>query len=163
MSLNNWCLDMAFVYRIVLVDDSDVVREALRWMLENEADFQIVGEAVDGQSGLHIIESTRPDAIILDIELPDQDGYSVAEAILTGRTVTPAPYIVFLSVHDDATTRQRCLQLGAGFAAKNAGWAVLITEMRKVLPLRSDGRGSTGGDQGGHSDDMNDSALFMRV
>lgn len=154
---------MASVYRIVLIDDSDVVREALRWMLENETDFQIVGEAVDGQSGLHIVETTRPDAVILDIELPGQDGYSVAEDILTGQQMIPAPYIVFLSVHDDATSRQRCLQLGAGFAAKNAGWAVLISEMRKVLPPRSENQGSAGGDQGGHSDDMNDSALFMRV
>lgn len=154
---------MASVYRIVLVDDSDVVREALRWMLENEADFQIVGEAVDGQTGLQLIESTRPDVVVLDIELPDQDGYSVAETILTRMTPTTQPHIVFLSVHDDAVTRQRCLRLGAGFAAKNAGWAVLITEIRKVLPQHHSDGGSTGDDHAGGSDDGDSSASFMRV
>lgn len=154
---------MASVYRIVLVDDSDVVREALRWMLENEADFQIVGEAVDGQTGLQLIESTRPDVVVLDIELPDQDGYSVAETIQQSKGENATPYVVFLSVHDDALTRQRCLRLGAGFAAKNAGWAVLINEIRNVLPQQDGGGGSTDDDHTGGSDDGDSPASFMRV
>lgn len=158
---------MVAVYRIVLVDDSGVVREALRWMLENEADFEIVGEAADGQSGLQIIESTQPDLVVLDIDLPDQDGYSVAETILKAKGEKTTPKIVFLSVHDDTSTRQRCLRLGAGFATKNAGWAVLINEMRKALPQPNKGEGSTGDAQAGYTagylDDGDNPASFMRV
>lgn len=173
---------MASVYRIVLIDDSTVVREALRWMLENEPDFQIVGEAATGLSGFQLVVATRPDAVILDIELPDFDGYAIAEKLLTRTPGIPVPHIIFLSVHDDAITRQRCARLGAGFAAKNAGWVALIAQMRKVLPLKTRSGSSTedngdtaddtvdggGGDGGGSKnesgdDDEHHPSSFMRV
>jgi two-component system chemotaxis response regulator CheB len=66
--------------RVVVVDDSSVARQVIRRGLESAA-FEVVGTAADGASALTIVDEQRPDAVILDIEMPVLDGLSALETI----------------------------------------------------------------------------------
>jgi DNA-binding NarL/FixJ family response regulator len=114
--------------RILLVDDAAPVREAMRWAFEDEADLTVIGEAGDGKQALALAESLAPDVVILDIELPEFDGYAVASAL---KAAPMPPVIVFLSVHSDAASRRRAAAAGGdSFVEKGRGWPALITQIR---------------------------------
>jgi CheY-like chemotaxis protein len=117
--------------RILLVDDAPSVREALRWAFEDEANLLIVGEAGDGPCAITLADQLQPDVVILDIELPELDGYSVARTL---KTRQPSPIIIFLSVHSDPTSRQLALAAGgASFVDKGRGWLPLIDQLRMLV------------------------------
>ena len=65
---------------VVIVDDHGPFRAAARRMLESEG-FRVVGEANDGASGIALARDARPDLVLLDLVLPDQSGFDVAEAL----------------------------------------------------------------------------------
>ncbi len=122
-------------YRVLIVDDAPTVREALRWVLEEGLDVTVVGEAGAGHTGRLLATELQPDVIILDIELPDIDGYTVARLI---KALPNPPRILFLSVHSDAYSRQQALDAGGdSFVEKGAGWLPLIGELRRLLGERN--------------------------
>lgn len=121
-------------YRVLIADDVPAVREALRWALEDERDLAVVGEACNGVEALELCVALAPDVVILDIELPRLDGYSVARSL---KASSRPPAVVFLSVHSDPVSRQRGLEAGGdGFVEKGKGWMMLIAQLRKVLEHR---------------------------
>ena len=67
--------------RILIVDDHEVVRQGLRFVLEQEADFEVVGECGDGAAALGRIAALRPDVVLLDMVLPGLDGLAVLNAL----------------------------------------------------------------------------------
>jgi len=118
-------------YRVLLVDDVPAVREALRWALEEAGDFEVVGEAGDGEAALLAAAQHAPDVVILDIEMPRLDGYAVARRL---KTLPRPPTVIFLSVHNDLLTRQQSAAAGGdGFAAKGTGWPGLLAQVRQSL------------------------------
>jgi DNA-binding NarL/FixJ family response regulator len=122
---------MPDITTVVLVDDAEYVREALRWLLEHEGDFRVIGEAGDAASALALIRAVRPALVVLDIDLPGEDGLALARGLVAGWPAdSPPPKIVFLTVHDDPATRARCTGLGAGFVAKSAGWPAVAACLR---------------------------------
>lgn len=128
--------------RVLLVDDVEAVREALRWLLENEEGFNVIGEAGNGVEALERAVRLKPDLVVLDVELPLMDGLRVASTL---KSFAPPPFVVFLTVHDDAHTRQRAAHVGSeGFVAKSAGWDALIQVLRRLLPRRDIGGGALG-------------------
>jgi DNA-binding NarL/FixJ family response regulator len=113
------------------VDDAPAVCEALCWAFEDEADFAIVGAVGDGQQALDQARDLMPDVVILDIELPDLDGYGVARAL---KASAQPPVVIFLSVHGDVASRAQAQAAGGdSFVEKGQGWPVLITQVRKLL------------------------------
>jgi DNA-binding NarL/FixJ family response regulator len=75
--------DSHVVPTVVIVDDHGPFRAAARRMLESEG-FRVLGEADDGASGIALARDTRPDLVLLDLVLPDQSGFDVAEALSGG-------------------------------------------------------------------------------
>src|SRR5262249_29781841 len=73
---------------VLIVDDHPGFRAAARALLE-AADFDVVGEAADGASALAAVEGLRPAIVLLDVQLPDLDGFAVAER-LAARADPPA-------------------------------------------------------------------------
>jgi NarL family two-component system response regulator LiaR len=69
------------VIRIVIADDHQVVRQGLRFLLSQEADFQVVAEAADGISALETVRRLRPDVLLLDLFMPRLGGMAVLRAI----------------------------------------------------------------------------------
>ncbi len=123
-------------YQVLIVDDASAVREGLRWLLENEPDLSVVGEAGDGWQALELAASLAPDVVILDIELPGADGFAVAQSL---QASGQPPIIIFLTMHTDAYSRQRARAVGsAGFVAKTGNWTVLLTEVRRALADRGE-------------------------
>ncbi len=118
-------------HTVLLVDDSPAVREAMRWAFENAPDFSVIGEAGDAAEALEQTAMLHPDVVLLDIELPDLDGYAVSRALKAGSS---APIVVFLTVHSDLESQRRGKEAGGdGFAAKGAGWTALITQIRDAM------------------------------
>ncbi|HZS36686.1 MAG TPA: response regulator transcription factor, partial [Polyangia bacterium] len=67
--------------RLVLVDDHLLFRAALRVLLSNEAGFEIAGEAADAREAYRVIESVKPDVVLLDITLPGVNGVSITREL----------------------------------------------------------------------------------
>jgi two-component system, NarL family, nitrate/nitrite response regulator NarL len=73
--------DAAVTRTIVIVDDHPGFREFARRLLEAGGLLGVVGEAADGASGVALVERLAPDAVLLDIQLPDMDGFEVARRL----------------------------------------------------------------------------------
>lgn len=84
------------VKTFLVVDDHPTFRKTARVLLESEG-FQVVGEAADGASAIEAARSLRPDVVLLDIILPDIDGFEVAAMLATNG---PPPEVVLTSSHD---------------------------------------------------------------
>jgi DNA-binding NarL/FixJ family response regulator len=103
--------------RLFLVDDEQTVRKGLRMRLEMEPDFEIVGEAADGQRAVAGVREANPDVVLMDVELPLVDGIQATAAL---RVAAPGCAVVMLSMHDDSGTRTRAREAGAvAFVAKH--------------------------------------------
>jgi len=113
------------VRRLLIVDDNPEVRRDLRTLLPLVGDLEIVGEAADGLEALDLIETLRPDVVLLDLQMPVLDGYDAAQRI-KGRW--PGCRVVAFTVHDDPTARQRAGQAGAdAFLVKGSPVVALVT------------------------------------
>jgi DNA-binding NarL/FixJ family response regulator len=98
---------------VLIVDDHDSFRAAARALLE-AAGFKVVGEAADGTSALAAVAELRPEVVLLDIQLPDLDGFAVAE-----RLATDGPSVVLTSSRSAASYRRRLAISGCRFVAKS--------------------------------------------
>ena len=114
--------------RLLLVDDHEVVRRGLRMLLENEVDLDIVGEADSGRQALDMVESLKPDVVIMDITLPDISGIDATRRI---KEAYPIVAVVALTIHEDQQYFFEMLQVGAsGYVPKRAAPDDLITAIR---------------------------------
>jgi NarL family two-component system response regulator LiaR len=82
------------VIRVLIVDDHQVVREGLRFVLDQEPDVEVVGEASDGRAALQAIRELAPDVVLLDMMMPILDGTGVLTAL---RHEESAPAVVVLT------------------------------------------------------------------
>ncbi len=117
--------------RLLLVDDHKVVRSGLRMLLENEADFEIAGEAGTGQEALELVGQLQPDLVLMDIGLPDISGIEVAQRI---KQQWPQVAVVALTIHEDEEYFFKMLQAGVnGYVPKRAAPEELLTAARTAI------------------------------
>jgi two-component system, NarL family, response regulator NreC len=120
--------------RLLLADDHQIVRQGLRAVLAQEADFEIVGEAADGPSALRLVERLKPDVLVLDLMLPGLGGLEVARRVAQRR---PATRIVILTMHADVAYVAEAFRAGAiGYVLKEEG----ATELTRAIHEGSAGR-----------------------
>jgi two-component system NarL family response regulator len=116
--------------RIILVDDHQLLREALRDKLEKEVDIEIIGMASDGRAAIELIEASAPDIVLLDIGLPDMSGVEVS-AWVNARC--PAVKVIALSMYADKRFASEMLKTGArGYVTKTTGGDELLKAIRTV-------------------------------
>lgn len=121
-------------HTILIVDDIPVVREAIRWLIEDEANLTVIGEAGTGAEAVQQAKVLEPDVVILDVELPDVDGYVVARQL---KALPSPPVVIFLTVHSDERARLQASAAGGdGFAEKGRGWLTLVNQIRLALAGR---------------------------
>nr|WP_277605340.1 response regulator transcription factor [Glycomyces sp. L485] len=114
--------------RLLLVDDHPVVRQGLRAYLQLEADFEVVGEAGDGEEALEAIAASEPDVVLLDLKMPGVDGQSVLERLDEG-----APRIIVLTSATDGERVPAAIEAGAaGFVYKDIDPDALAAAIRTV-------------------------------
>ncbi|GMQ84757.1 MAG: response regulator transcription factor [Acidimicrobiia bacterium] len=116
--------------RIVLADDHRVVREGIRYMLSDEPDVEIVGEAETGDELLGLIESEPVDVVLLDVRMPGMSGFDALERLVE---IAPQVRVLMLSMHDQPAYVRRAMELGAaGYVLKSAGRDELLSALRVV-------------------------------
>mgnify|MGYP000041119438 CR=1 FL=1 len=117
--------------RILIVDDAQSVRESLGWLIEDEPGLTVVGSASTGLDAIHQAKELQPHLVILDIELPDTDGFSVTRQL---KILPQPPLVVLLSVHGDAGSKQRGAEAGCdAYVEKGQGWSRLLNVLQEVL------------------------------
>jgi len=116
--------------RIVLADDHVVMRNGLRLLLERQANFEVVGEAMDGRQTMEICDKLRPEVLVLDIAMPNLNGIEAARQI---SAKWPQTAIVILIMHSDESYVLRALKAGArAYLLKDSAEADLINAIRAV-------------------------------
>jgi DNA-binding NarL/FixJ family response regulator len=116
--------------RILLVDDHTLLREALRDLLLAEQDFHVVGEAGDGEAALTLAGQTRPDVVLLDVEMP---GHQPMRTVRQLAALNPAPKVIILSMYDDPVLVQELLRIGVyGYLHKGVSRQDLVLAIRGV-------------------------------
>ena len=116
--------------RVILADDHAVMRRGLRLVLEQQKDFEVLGEASDGREAVSLAESLKPDVVLLDITMPNLNGIEAARQI-TAKQLGCA--IVMLSMHSDEGYVLRALKAGArGYLLKESAEADLLNAVRSV-------------------------------
>jgi two-component system invasion response regulator UvrY len=116
--------------RLVIADDHPVVREGLKYLVSQNRDMTLVGEADDARSTLEACGTTAVDVLLLDVSMP---GMSVVDLIRALRSAGRSPRILVLSVHPERHYARRVLQAGAdGYLTKNHSPTALAEAIRQV-------------------------------
>ncbi len=96
--------------RVLVVDDIAETRENVRKLLQFESDVEVIGGARTGREGIELAKQSRPDVILMDINMPDMDGITATEMI---RKELPFTQVVILSVQGDPNYMRRAMLAGA--------------------------------------------------
>lgn len=116
--------------RILLADDHPLIRQVLREILERQIDFEVVGEASDGEEAINLCE-LMPDVVIMDISMPKVNGLQATREI---KARHPGIAILVLTVHDDDEHILHLLESGAaGYLIKTVFEEEVIHAVRSVV------------------------------
>ena len=116
---------------VVIADDHEIVRAGLRRILNIDKRIQIVGEAVDGESALKLIEENLPHVALLDIHMPVLDGIEVAKVVCEKH---PEIVVIMLTAYEDYKHVEEALKVGAdGYLSKDISPSFLIDAIYRSL------------------------------
>jgi DNA-binding NarL/FixJ family response regulator len=105
------------VLRLIVADDHEVVRKGVRALLESQAGWSVLEEAVDGREAVEQAGRLRPDVIVLDISMPGLNGFEATRQI---RKVSPDSEVLILTMHDSEQVVRDVLLAGArGYVLKS--------------------------------------------
>lgn len=116
--------------KVVITDDHRIVRDGLRWMLEDAESIDVVGEAGSGSELLAILAGTSVDVALVDVRMPEMGGLEALEVV---HHRYPQVRVIMLSMHDEPAYVRRAVELGAsGYLLKNTGRDELIRALETV-------------------------------
>ena len=117
--------------RIIIADDHELVREAMRSLLNSEPDLQIVDEAKDGQEIIELCRLRRPDLVIMDVRMPKMNGL---EATQTIKEELPTTKVLIWSAYEDPLLVSEAVRAGAdGYVLKLSPVQELVDGIRGCL------------------------------
>ena len=117
--------------KIIVVEDHAMVRQGLVRLIQEESDFNVCGEAADGQEALKLISETKPDMAIIDLGLQEMGGLELIKNI---KIRQPKLLILVVSMHDESVFAERVLRAGAkGYIMKKESAEKVVGAIRRVL------------------------------
>lgn len=121
--------------KVVLIEDSLLVRQTMGAVLGELAGLEVVGGAVDESSALELLQRQQPDLAIVDLQLRSGSGLGVLRALARDPARFGSPRAVVFSHHDHAALRERCLALGVErFFDKATQMGDLLAYVRQAVP-----------------------------
>ena len=116
--------------RILIADDHPIVRDGLRKLLSFESDFDIVGEASNGQEAIKLVHSLKPDILLLDLRMPELDGIATLHALQSDPSPTK---VIVITASDERTDYVQAMRLGSrGILLKQTSPELITKSIRKV-------------------------------
>jgi DNA-binding NarL/FixJ family response regulator len=114
--------------RLVIVDDHPVVRDGLRGMLENQPDFEVVGEASNGEEAVQMASSFNPEVMLMDLRMPVMDGVTALREI---KVSNPTVQVLVLTTYDSDADILPAIEAGAmGYLLKDTSREDLYSAIR---------------------------------
>ncbi|GEM49694.1 MULTISPECIES: response regulator [Deinococcus] len=116
--------------RILLVDDHALFRQGIKSLLESEGDIRVIGEASNGREAIRFAAETKPDLILMDIQMPELDGVKACQSILE---IDPQARVIMITMYRQDSYVFEALKAGArGYVLKDADASTLIDAIRRV-------------------------------
>ncbi len=116
--------------KIILADDHNVLREGLKSLLNQQQDFEVIGEADNGRDAVRLTKKLEPDIVVLDIGMPNMNGIQATQHIVAE---VPDTKVLALSMHSDHQFVVKMLQAGAsGYMLKDCAYEELISAVRDI-------------------------------
>ena len=122
---------------VLLVDDSELVRHSLRACIEENSDWQVCGEAENGQVAVEKVRELKPDVVILDLQMPVMDGLEATQKIRLSELGT-ARHLPIIAITANAfdDDRRRCFEAGMdGYVVKPVSPKAIGDEVTRVMAL----------------------------
>jgi DNA-binding NarL/FixJ family response regulator len=120
--------------RILLADDHKIMRQGLRSLVEKKHDMEVVAEAADGRTTIHLTRRLKPDVVIMDVTMPDMNGIEAAHRIVRESSGVK---VVALSIHSDRRLVAGMLRAGASaYLLKDCAFEELEVAIRSVAANR---------------------------
>ena len=118
--------------RVVLADDQAVVRTGFRLILESEPDLVVVGEAADGRQAVEVARATRPDVVLMDIQMPGTDGLAATRELLDAPEAARTRVLILTTFERDEYVFEALRAGATGFLLKNSSPEDLVLAIRTV-------------------------------
>ena len=116
--------------RVLLADDHAMFRQGLKSLLESEPDIRVIGEAHSGRDAVRYAADTKPDVIVMDIQMPELDGVKATQSILE---INPTANVIILTMYRQDSYVFEAVKAGArGYLLKDVDATVLIDAIRRV-------------------------------
>jgi PAS domain S-box-containing protein len=116
--------------RVLVVDDHEFVRRGVRSLLLSQSDYEVCGEAVDGQDALEKARELKPDVIVMDVSMPKLNGLEATRLI---RSMLPDSEVLILSQHESSQMLKEAVKAGArGYVVKSSISKDLLTALADV-------------------------------
>jgi DNA-binding NarL/FixJ family response regulator len=113
---------------LVIADDHLVVRDGLRGMLESQPDFEVVGEASNGEEAVHLTSSLKPEVVLMDLRMPVMDGVTAIRQIKDNQ---PGVQVLVLTTYDSDADILPAIEAGAtGYLLKDTSREDLYSAVR---------------------------------
>jgi two-component system, NarL family, response regulator LiaR len=124
-------LSKSQIINIMVVDDQPLLRQALTDLLKKYVDFNIIGEAGDGEEAVRLALEHKPDVIIMDIAMPRMNGLEATRQI---KQKLPSVSILVLTIYDDLEDIMGILEAGAaGYLLKDVFGEMVINAVRSIV------------------------------
>ena len=120
---------------VLVVDDQTVVREGLAAILANYSEIEVIGQAADGVEALGVIKQTKPNVVLLDLQMPGLDGLATIPKI---KEIAPSTRILVVTGFSDSDKVYQAIKAGAlGYILKDATREQLVQAIREVAQGRA--------------------------
>lgn len=118
------------VIKVIIADDHDIIRQGLKRIIDFEGDICIIDEAENGKKVLALLDTCKPDVILLDCNMPFMDGI---EVLRTVKEFHPSIKVVMLTVENDKKTIHTAIQIGAdGYVLKDSAGTEIVQAIKRV-------------------------------